>query len=182
MPENAQFKILDDLEWQKLNQCVDWFHSEIREMYFTFNSGSPFQRGSLLWFAYFMDSKGAKMLQFNFDGLNYFSQDIDYDTDPSFKASDAGMKVLNFPILGLILRAGEIRYRLFEVDPICYRQQLGHEIFSDEQTEEAVSLGEAWRQCSACMDAWQENPATVIARCPNCGQLTHLVKASMESI
>jgi len=38
----------------------------------------------------------------------------------------------------------------------------------------ATQLKLGWRQCSECLDAWQEADETLISRCPACGSLTEL--------
>jgi hypothetical protein len=36
----------------------------------------------------------------------------------------------------------------------------------------ATSIDELWRQCTNCSNAWRENPTVDYSRCPQCGQLT----------
>jgi hypothetical protein len=38
----------------------------------------------------------------------------------------------------------------------------------------ATVLQDRWRQCSSCLDAWEEQLTEVFSHCPQCGQLTEL--------
>lgn len=52
---------------------------------------------------------------------------------------------------------------------------LGHEMPSSEAVE-ANRLENCWRLCSACSNAWEENPSIDFSRCPSCGALTRLTE------
>jgi len=52
--------------------------------------------------------------------------------------------------------------------------RLGYE-FPDEEAASAIDLGEHWKQCPKCSEAWQEIPRLEYSRCPTCGELTRWV-------
>jgi len=51
--------------------------------------------------------------------------------------------------------------------------RLGFE-FPRREVIVATSIDECWRQCTDCFNAWRENPEVSYSRCPKCGQLTKL--------
>ena len=44
--------------------------------------------------------------------------------------------------------------------------------FTEEEAGTATLLGDGWRQCPACSDAWQEDATEPMSTCPTCGRLT----------
>lgn len=51
--------------------------------------------------------------------------------------------------------------------------RIGYE-YPFEDTVDAINLEGCWRLCSACSNAWEENPSIIFSRCPHCGFLTKL--------
>ena len=71
----------------------------------------------------------------------------------------------------------------------CHGNSVSVTGFCTEGTWDACAFGEhleassvpafaveaRWRQCSACTEAWEEDPGSTLAGCPACGALTSLV-------
>lgn len=51
--------------------------------------------------------------------------------------------------------------------------RLGYEAPAEDAIV-ATDLGDSWRQCADCSNAWQEKPEVEYSRCPECGELTVL--------
>ena len=51
--------------------------------------------------------------------------------------------------------------------------RIGHELPRVEAIG-ATMIDECWRQCTNCSNAWKESPNVCYSRCPDCGQLTKL--------
>jgi len=65
-----------------------------------------------------------------------------------------------------------LSYR-FRSDWLGQKAFLTSEVPSDEAIGAHVVQG-AWRQCSHCRDAWQEEASREFSCCPHCGKLTEL--------
>lgn len=57
--------------------------------------------------------------------------------------------------------------------------RLGNEVPRDEAID-AVTIDGCWRQCSYCSNAWAERPAVEYSRCTKCGRLTKLLASARE--
>ena len=42
----------------------------------------------------------------------------------------------------------------------------------------ALVIGDGWRQCSECCNAWEDDPGQVFSVCPECGAMTELHEKS----
>jgi hypothetical protein len=68
--------------------------------------------------------------------------------------------------------------RSFDATGICEGNVWKHCTFGRHAADSPVparSIADSWRQCSACADAWEDDPLRVMSECPSCKTLTRLV-------
>ncbi len=72
--------------------------------------------------------------------------------------------------------AKEVRVAFLGKEYLGPLLRLGHEA-PREDAINAAKIDDYWRQCTDCSNAWIERPDIDYSRCPECGQLTKLVRS-----
>ncbi len=175
----------------RLQSEFNWFHSFIRELYFTTlrcyqrlqnDSGddrvgeawSPRDLRMVVAVAGNPAVFGIEFLcfdvrAFSLQRLDELAFDCKYEKD-SVKLG-LGNASINAEDCWVISK--EVQVAFLGKEYLGPSLRLGFEL-PREDAIVATSIDECWRQCANCSNAWRENPEVSYSRCPECGQLTNL--------
>jgi hypothetical protein len=106
---------------------------------------------------------------FSMQKLNELSFDL--RSDVGSVTIDLGNKLIGEKDCWIV--AKEIKVGFWDKDYLGSSLKLGFEIPQDNAIT-AIPIGDYWRQCSNCSNAWNELPQNIFSRCTGCGELTKL--------
>ncbi len=175
----------------RLRSEFDWYHSFIRECYFSTLhcfQGSPDGSGddtlgdawSPLNLRIVVAATGNPVvfgIEFLCVGVKVFSLQrldelaFDCQCEKEWVTLSLGNASINTEDCWVMCR--EIHVAFLGREYLGPWLRLGFE-FPHAEAIEATSIDECWRQCTSCYNAWSENPEVQYSRCPDCGELTKL--------
>jgi hypothetical protein len=177
----------------RLRSEFNWYHSFIRELYLsTLHCHSRFKddagnsiigdsQAPLDLRMIIAASGNAKIFGIEFLCFDVQMFSIESLNELRFECQlEKGAVILNFenPAMNdkkCRVRAKEVKVAFLGEEYLGPSLRVGHEIPREDAINSKM-LDEYWRQCTNCSNAWVESFDIKYSRCPDCGQLTKLVR------
>jgi hypothetical protein len=175
----------------RLQNEFNWFHSFIRELYFTtvhcyqkLETDQNDDRVGDAWFPRNLRMVVAAAGNPTVFGIEFLCFDVkafslqrldelafDCKCEMGSVRLSFGNASINAEDCWIVSK--EVQVAFLGKDYLGPWLRVGFELPREDATG-ATSVDECWRQCTNCSNAWRENPEVVYSRCPECGQLTKL--------